>query len=306
MNLLITGAWSGALKLIPVLERSGHTVVFMQQEQDSLPCSPAAIEGVVCNGLFLHHDISLFTSLRFIQLTSAGADRVPAAYIKAHHIALYTAKGVYSIPMAEHAVMAVLAFYRKLRLYFDNQSKCLWQKDRSLRELCGSTVCIIGCGSAGSACAARFAAFGCRVYGVDVCAAQQPHFDTIFDLKNLGEAASQADAVIVCLPLTPDTEGVLDSRFFARLKKGCVFVNISRGRVVKTADLLQALSKQSLCAALDVFEDEPLPADSPLWQMKNVILTPHVSFAGNGNTERLNDVVMRGIEDGTRNSQKTL
>ena len=101
MELLVTGAFSGAKQHIRELEEKGHRVHFLQFEKDELPCPPDQIEGVICNGLFLFHAIEKFTRLRFIQLTSAGYDRVPMEYVKANGIQIYNARGVYSIPMAE-------------------------------------------------------------------------------------------------------------------------------------------------------------------------------------------------------------
>lgn len=298
MRLLITGAWSDAGKYIPRLERDGHTVVFMQQEKDALGCDPGDIQGVVCNSLFLYHDIKRFNSLRFIQLTSAGLDRVPVDYIKENNIALFNARDVYSIPMAEHAVLSALEIFRNSRFFFENQMNRVWQKDRGLRELSGSSVCVIGCGSVGTECAKRFAALGCKVSGVDVKPFESEFFVKVYGFEERFAAVAEADIVVLCLPLTGETAGVIDGDFLKRLKSGCVLINIARGGLINTDALVSALKGQKLYAALDVFEGEPLSAGSPLWDMKNVIITPHNSFAGDGNNGRLNQVILRGINYG--------
>ena len=117
MELLVTGAFSGAKLHMRDLEEKGHRVHFLQFEKDELPCPPDQIEGVICNGLFLFHAIEKFTRLRLIQLTSAGYDRVPMDYVKANGIQIYNARGVYSIPMAETAVAGVLDLYRKMYVF---------------------------------------------------------------------------------------------------------------------------------------------------------------------------------------------
>lgn len=295
MRFLLTGAWSEAKNYIPEIVRKGHSVVFMQQEKDELPCDPATIQGVVCNGLFLFHDIKQFTSLKFIQLTSAGLDRVPAEYIKKNNIALFNARGVYNVPMAEHAVCAVLVFFRNSRFFFENQTKNIWQKRRDLRELCGSTVCIIGCGSVGSECAKRFYSFGAEVIGVDLDTSERQMFSKVYGIDRLFDVIPEADVIVLTLPLSEQTEGIVDEAFLSRIKPGCVLVNISRGKIIKTGVLIDALSEKKLYAAIDVFEDEPLSGDSPLWGMENVILTPHNSFVGDGNNRRLAQVIMRNI-----------
>ena len=127
MNLLVTGAWSDSKNCIAELETMGHTVTIMQYEKDELPCSYEWVEGVVCNGLFLTHPIEKFTNLRYIQLTSAGFDRVDMDFVKSHGIEIHNARGVYSIPMAEFAICGVLQLYKQAAFFRENQRKHLWR-----------------------------------------------------------------------------------------------------------------------------------------------------------------------------------
>lgn len=297
MKLLITGAWREAEKYIPKLESLGHEVAFLQYEADSLPCAPEWAEGVICNGLLLHHDVRAFMSLRYVQLTSAGLDRVPADYLHQKGVVINNARGVYSVPMAEHALSAVLNIYRHNIRFFNNQKKRVWEKDRSVRELCGSAVCVLGCGSVGTECAKRFAAMGCKVYGVDIQSCKREHFSKVFHIDDLYLAVSAADIVIFTLPLTQQTEGMADRRFFSKLKPGCVLVNIARGKIINTGDLIEALRQNELYAALDVFEEEPLDKNSPLWSMENVMITPHNSFVSDKTANRLSELIMERLND---------
>ena len=168
MKLLVTGAWKNAREHLNEIEKLGHEIIFMQDESDELPCAYEAVEGVICNGLFLHHEIERFTSLRYIQLTSAGLDRIPTDYVGAHGIKVNNARGVYSIPMAEFAVSGVLQLYKKTCYFYENQKKKIWKKNTDALELFGKTVAVIGCGSVGFECAKHFSVFGCRVIGVDL------------------------------------------------------------------------------------------------------------------------------------------
>lgn len=295
MNLLLTGAWRDAKKYIPLLEKHGHKVVFMQNEADALPCDPGWVEGAVCNGLFLSHNAESFSSLRYVQLTSAGYDRVSLEDFIRRGVTVNNARGVYSIPMAEHAVACVLYFFRHGKGFFEKQKQHLWQKDRDLRELCGSTVCIIGCGSVGTECAKRFSAFGCKVIGIDTESSQKQYYDRIDQIEETDRAISRADAVILTLPLTESTAGLADERFFGALKDGCVLVNIARGGIVCTDALIKALSERELYAALDVFEEEPLDEASPLWEMENVLVTPHNSFVSDKTADRLSELILKGL-----------
>ena len=153
MKLLITGAWQGAKEHLDALRAMGHEVAFLQQEKEALPVDPAWVEGVICNGLFLHHPLSDFPNLRYIQLTSAGFDRVPMDEVKAGGVEIRNARGVYSVPMAEHAVWGVLSLYHQAPFFLRNQAHARWEKHRGLLELAGKTVCILGTGSVGTACA---------------------------------------------------------------------------------------------------------------------------------------------------------
>ena len=296
MKLLLTGAWRDAQKHASLLSDMGHEIIFLQYEADPLPCDPREVEGVVCNSLFLHHDIRLFEKLRYIRLTSAGFDRVDTDYIASRGIELYNARGVYSIPMAEHAVAAVLNLYRHFASFVRRQEVRCWQKDRSLSELYGKTVCILGCGSVGTECAKRFAAFGCRVVGLDLVTQPKPSFETIYPISETEKAIAAADVVILTLPLTEQTEGMVDKAFLDTLKDGCVLVNIARGKLVDSAALIEELKKRRISAALDVFDEEPLPSDSPLWGMENVLITPHNSFVSDAVGDRLSRLIIEGLK----------
>lgn len=296
MNLLITGAWQSAYENIVALEQLGHRVAFMQQEKEDLPCDAEWIEGVICNGLFLHHDIKEFRNLRYIQLTSAGFDRVPMNYVKEHDIEIHNARGVYSIPMAEFAIAGVLQFYKQNRFFYENQKEHKWEKHRGLLELLEKKVCIVGCGSVGSECAKRFKAFGCSVMGVDIKPYQNELYDSMLPLDSLDDALAKADVTILTLPLTEETCRFINADRFKAMKNGAVLVNISRGAIIDTDALLAALNTHLGGAVLDVFDEEPLHESSPLWDMRNVLITPHNSFVSEGNYARMLDVIMNNLE----------
>lgn len=297
MNLLITGAWRQATEHMPEIERK-HAVRFLQCEKDALPCDPAWVEGVVCNGLFLSHPIEQFTNLRYIQLTSAGYDRVPMDYVSEHGIEIHNARGVYSIPMAEFALACVLCLYKRLAFFLENKNAHVWSKERSMPELYGKKVCILGCGSVGTECAKRFKALGCTVYGIDPVVREQESFSRICHADDMKEVLGKSDVVIVTLPLTDQTRHMFDKQTLAELPDGAVFVNIARGALVETDALANELRSGRIGAVLDVFEEEPLPMDNPLWDMENVIVTPHNSFVGEGNARRLSELVMNNLRTG--------
>lgn len=295
MNLLITGAWNRAVDYIEKIEKMGHSVEFLQFEKDELPCPYEWIEGIIGNGLFLYHPIERFVNLKYIQLTSAGFDRVPMEYVEEHNIEIHNAKGVYSIPMAEFAIAGVLDIYKQMKFFGEGQKEHQWNKHRGLLELFGKTVCIIGCGSVGTECAKRFQAFGCEVVGVDIFPRDDANYSRMIGLSRLDEVLAESDVVVLTLPLTAETTHLMNADRFARLKKGAVLVNIARGAVIDSEALIKNMKKLG-GAVLDVFEEEPLNSNSPLWDMKNVIVTPHNSFIGENNQERLAEVILDNLQ----------
>ena len=296
MNLLITGAFDWKSEELVILEQMGHRVVFMQQEKEELPCTAASIEGVICNGLFLRHSIEQFTSLRYIQLTSAGFDRVPMDYVKSHGISIFNARGVYSIPMAEFVVSGVLELYKKKRFFYEKQKAHIWEKHRGLQELYGKNVCIVGCGSVGSECAKRFKAFDCNVVGIDIMPYQSNWYEKMLGFDKLDEEISGCDIIILTLPLTYETKGLINKERLSKIKDGSVLVNVARGAVVDQTALIEMLECNRIMAVLDVFDTEPLDIYSPLWDMENVIVTPHNSFVGDGNHKRMISVILNNLE----------
>lgn len=298
MRLLVTGAWKCTEEQLNMLRSQGHEISFLQNESDDLPKDALKAEGVICNGLFLHHDIREFGSLRYIQLTSAGMERVPMDYVEANRIEIHNARGVYSIPMAEFAVAGVLSLYKKQGFFHENRKKREWKKDRELLELFGKTVTVVGFGSVGYECAKRFSAFGVKVLAVDIVKPKCDGYDEFYNIEDVEKALGRSDITVLTLPLTEQTKNLINKKRLSAVKEGAILVNIARGQIVNTGDLLEALKDKRLSGAvLDVFEEEPLPADSPLWCLDNVILTPHNSFVGDGNAERLWQVIKNNLEN---------
>lgn len=298
MKLLITGAWADAKTHFEEIESMGHRIAFLQQEADELPCAPAWVEGVICNGLFLHHPIEQFVNLRFIQLTSAGFDRVDMNYVKTRGIKIYNARGVYSIPMAEFAVSGVLQLYKQSRFFYENQKAHKWEKHRGLLELYGKTVTILGCGSVGTECAKRFKAFGCRVLGVDLYPREDEHYEFMYPLDALDTLLPTTDVLLLTLPLTAETYHLMNRDRLALLPQHAVVVNISRGKTLEEAALIDALHHKKLFGAvLDVFEEEPVAETNQLWEVRNLIVTPHNSFISERNSGRLNKMILMTIKE---------
>lgn len=294
MKTLITGAFPLTPEFQAELERRGIAVTLHRDERAAVE-DPGQFEAVVCNGLFLHNPIGNFTALRLVQLTSAGFDRMPMDEAKSRGIQVFNARGVYGVPMAEFALWGILELYKQGRFFLENQKAHRWEKHRRLLELAGKQVCVVGTGEVGSQIAQRLKAFGCRITGVNRTVKAQVNFDDLLPLTALADAAAEADILVLAIALTEETKALVSAAIPAAMKPGSLLVNVARGALVEENVLIAALKNKLAGAVLDVTGTEPLPPGSPLWDMENVILTPHNSFVGEGNRARLEQAVLDNL-----------
>ena len=222
--------------------------------------------------------------IRWIQTFSAGVERcvaIPA--LRERDILLTNMQRIAGPVMAEHVMAMMLAYARGLHVYIPERMAARWTRELPapgrMITLEGKTVLVVGLGGIGIEVAKRAHALGMRVVATRASGREGPTFVSYVGLPDeLHKLAAEADFVVNTTPLTPATTGLFGAKFFAVVKPGAFFVNVGRGRSVVQADLIDALRSGRLGGAgLDVTDPEPLPSDSPLWQMQNVILTPHVS-----------------------------
>ncbi|MCU6769991.1 hypothetical protein OCV73_13700 [Barnesiella propionica] len=288
MNLLLTGAYSFTPGQIESFQALGYKTLFVQDERVPLEIDTSTIDCVVCNNLFLYNKIEDFKSLKFIQLTSAGLDRVPLDYIKSHEIDLHNARGVYSIPMAEWALLKILEIYKDSLHFMQAQNNRKWLKERNIMELSGRTASVVGMGSVGKEVARRLKAFGVKILGIDIFEIKEDYVDRFFHINDIDKALSLSDIIVLTLPLTGQTRYLINKERLNSMRQDAVIINISRGAVIQETALIDALNTGKFRGvALDVFEQEPLESNSPLWSMKNVFISPHNSFISDKNNERL-------------------
>ncbi|CRZ34059.1 phosphoglycerate dehydrogenase-like enzyme [Herbinix hemicellulosilytica] len=297
MKLLLTGAFTYTSDQIKELEKLVGEVVFIQDEREDINIDVSDIDIVVCNGLFLYHPIENFKQLKFIQLTSAGFDKVPMDYIKSSNIKAENAKGVYSIPMAEWAVLMILQFYKKSRTFYRQQLNRQWIKQRDLLELSDKTAVILGFGSVGKEIAKRLRAFGLYIIGIDLTVMESNLTDEFYSFDKLDSVLGRADILILSLPVTNETFHLINEKRLSCLKTSCLLINLSRGALIDEYALIKALQDNKLYgAALDVFENEPLSPESPLWSFENVIITPHNSFISDKISNRMYNLILENIK----------
>ncbi|WP_038508777.1 D-2-hydroxyacid dehydrogenase [Amycolatopsis japonica] len=225
--------------------------------------------------------------LRWLHIASAGVDPVLFPGLQESDVVLTNSRGVFDGAIAEYVLGVVLAFAKDFARSWDLQKQRRW-KHRESERISGRRVLVVGTGPIGRSIARMLRAAGMSVAGVGRRAREgDPDFGDVYASSELSRHLPGADYVVAVAPLTEQTKGMFDAEAFAAMKPGSRFVNVGRGELVVTSDLIGALRDGSLAgAALDVFDTEPLPAESPLWTMENVLISPHMSgdFVGWRNT----------------------
>jgi len=217
-------------------------------------------------------------ALRWVHTASAGVDRLAFPALLASDVVLTNSRGVFDLPMAEYVLGLVLAIAKDLPGTVTRQSQRVWQH-RETERVAGRIAVVVGSGPIGRAIGRHLGAVG---MGVELVGrterAGDPHFGMVHAAGALHGLLPRADYLVLAAPLTEQTRGLVDAAALDALKPGARIVNVSRGALVVTDDLVAALRSGRLSgAALDVFDTEPLPADSPLWELPGVIVSPHMS-----------------------------
>ena len=216
--------------------------------------------------------------LRWMHTPSAGVDHLLIPQVLERDITVTNSAGVHAIPIAEFVLALLLARVKQLHGYHAAQAAARWDRELEAEELYERTLLILGIGGIGQAIAERAAAFGMRVWGSRRTPRPMPGVERVVGMDGWRELLPAADYIVVATPLTPETQGMLDAAAFAAMRPTAFVVNIARGAIIDEAAMLAALRAGQIAgAALDTFEQEPLPADSPLWALPNVTITPHAT-----------------------------
>lgn len=230
--------------------------------------------------------------LKWIQTWSAGINTLPLDQLSKKNIFITSANGVHSYPISETIFALLLGLTRNIHTYVRNQQTKKWDGTDIKLEAHKKTIGIIGVGAIGLETAKIAKAFDMHVIGVRNSLKPTDYVDKLYTSNQLAEVLPICDYVVVTLPLTDDTYHLFQKEQFQQMKKSAFFINIGRGEIVKEDDLVEALtSGEILGAGLDVFETEPLQQSSPLWDLENVIITPHTS----GSTEHYSSRVIEEI-----------
>ena len=232
-------------------------------------------------------------SLKWVQAISAGVNSLPLATFERQGIYLTNASGIHAEPIAEYVIGVLLSHMRGLKTAILNQPQRKWEQTTELQELKGKTMMIVGAGHIGNRLGELAKAFGMKVIAVNRSGKALPGLDVTVKMADVSTVIDFADVVVDILPQTDETYHVFDDALFSRMKKGVLFVNVGRGVTVDSDSLIKALDNGTVAyAALDVFDEEPLPADSPLWNHEKVLITPHFSGVVEHFRDNLFEVVL--------------
>jgi phosphoglycerate dehydrogenase-like enzyme len=240
--------------------------------------------------------------LVWVHSATAGVERVLTPTALERGLVITNARGVFSEPIAEYVLLMMLAIGRRLPQLLELQRERTWQPLEGV-ELRDLTLGIVGLGSIGAAVARLARPFGCRMLATRRRGAPPGSEDAVSEgvellsADALGELLEQSDIVVLALPLTPETEEIIDAAALARMKPGSWLINVARGRLVDERALVRALRDGPMAGAvLDAFRDEPLPPGSPFYELPNVIVTPHTSWSSGRVLERSVDLFCENLE----------
>ena len=222
--------------------------------------------------------VSKMKSLRWIHSGQAGIDAMPKELLADMGVRVTNSRGINSVTIAEYVMCMILNLERNTYRFYEAYKRIEWDMETHLDEVAGKSITILGLGKVGMEIAKRAKCFDMKVIGVNLVKVDSPFVDEQHFPAEIPEIVSDTDYLVVCMPLTKETHYMINRDVIRRMKETAVLVNVGRGPIVKTEDLVEALNENKIRAAiLDVFEEEPLEPDSPLWNMENLMITPHIA-----------------------------
>lgn len=262
---------------------------------DDLLAKADVIYGSVRSGNIL----SRAPNLKWVQVMSAGIDRLSGTELWQSPVTITGVSGIHAVPIGEYVLGVMLMFSKKSALAFQMQQKHEWKKYTPSRLRFG-TVGIVGLGSIGREIARLCKAFGMRIIATRRSvkkAAKARYVDVLLPASQLKQLLSESDYVVIATPLTHETRGLIGDAEFKAMKSTAIIINVARGGIIDQEALIHALKEKRIAGAgLDVASPEPLPPESPLWDMDNVILTPHVSGAMEDYTGKATDLFCDNLQ----------
>lgn len=216
--------------------------------------------------------------LKWVACLSAGVNGFPFKRLEEKGVFLTNVRGIHKIQMAEYAITMFLQVYRNSKRIIENENQAIWDNSVRVEEITGKKVLIIGTGAIGGETARLAKAFRMETIGISRSGKKVENFDSVYQISELLEVLPKADLIVSVIPSTEETKHLFTYEHFSAMKPSAVFLNMGRGDVLKEDELLRAIQEEKFAhAVLDVFEQEPLPAEHPYWKEKNITVTPHIS-----------------------------
>nr|WP_330400311.1 phosphoglycerate dehydrogenase [Tepidibacter mesophilus] len=275
----------------------GYEIVYMNEKEVFNNENINDIDVLVCYNPFEKIDIKQFTKLKLIQLSSIGIDQAPLDYIKRNNIVLSNNKGGYSIPIGEWIILKILEIYKNSLYFYKKQENKEWKINTNLLELYNKTIGFIGTGTIAIEAAKRLQGFGVNIYGLNTNGRDVDCFDRCFPIDDIDGFLSKCDVLVVSIPYTKKTHHLINAKVIDKMKDNCVLINIARGSIINELDLIDKIKQgKFLGVALDVFEQEPLSKENPLWDLDNVIITPHNCWISENRNDRRFEVIYENLK----------
>lgn len=297
-RLEVSAALYPAQAVLSMVGREKVEAMIAAQKAAGCSLDELLAEAEVLYSVWLPDDVlKRAPKLKWIHVPGAGIDQLRPTGVLEAGVRVSNSSGLNARYIAEFVMGYMLMHVKRMRLRFERQAKAQWVRDQN-DTLEGKTIGIIGPGQIGGQVAAFAAAFGMRVLAArrSVSAAPPAGVEKVYAMADLGQMLPQCDFVVVTVNLSAETRGLIGAREFAQMKEGAYFMNVARGPVVDQAAMIDVLRGDHLGgAALDVFEQEPLPADNPLWAMPSVFVTPHSSGNYLHHVEKAYDLFCRNL-----------
>lgn len=277
MYILVTPPVNDRQKQKLLAAAAGHEMVF--HVKNAVTQEDLKKADIILGNLNDPKSLSLCENLKWIQLNNAGTEGYCEPGVLPEGALLANSTGAYGLAISEHMIGCLFELRKKLHLYYRNQLAHEWKSEGFVGVVEGSVVLVIGLGDIGSSFARKMKGLGCTVIGVKRRPGEKPEWvDELYSMDMLERLLPRADVVAMSLPGNPSTYHVLNRERIALLKENAVVINVGRGKAIDTNALSDALYAGKIAgAALDVTDPEPLPADHPIWDAPNALITPHIS-----------------------------
>ncbi|WP_347561237.1 phosphoglycerate dehydrogenase [Senegalia massiliensis] len=297
LSLKVLFTYNQPQENIEKIKELGYEVIVKNEKYLELTKDILDIDAMICYKPFDKIDISKLKNLKWIQLSSVGIDQVPMDKLREQNITLTNNRGGYSIPMGEWIVMKILEMLKNSKEFYEKQKNKNWKLDTSLLELYGKKVGFIGTGTISIEAAKRLQGFEIETLGLNTNGRKVEYFDKTYSKDNIDELLKVSDIVVVAIPYTDKTHHMINKDRFDSMKDGAYLINVARGSIVNEKDLIDALQSNKIRkAALDVVETEPLDKNSKLWDLNNVIITPHNSWISENKGKRRFETIYENLK----------